>query len=543
MSPVDLCDPVESYVRPIRSVLFVDDQFPTFAEGPDAYFSEADRARALWRACTERGWLCDVDNSSDWTSSERKQRLAACDLLVLDYHLVENDSSPTLSIIHDLARSPTPNIVVVYTKDPNPADVFLAVASWARGVSANSLDVEISEDLENLEDLIEWSASDLISFLSDKSNWKGSIKAACEREGLTFPGDLDCVTLVERRLRSAYGTRPSEIRSIQEIGYGERLWLQCENLFLVVVSKPTEQEPSLEATTLIGGLEEAVRQWAPSWLACLVAGSRRHVEIGAFRDDALLPESALQAGLLGHICGTDEEPERLRRATEIATHLLSRRFEGAAESLGRQLLVKATTSGSQLDRMALLHLNAFLCSEPFTRHHLLVGTIFAEQGQEPQYWICVTPACDMVPRTPIQTLNPWAAQLDPYRPALALRLSTITGESKINKALKEAEQGRHLFFWDRRENANRLVVAACFQTTSDPNPQLEQMFAGDRARVSGDGRVTLYRCVQGDANSLALTPIECVAVAQLRAPYSERIVHIVGGHLSRIGVAFVRLRA
>lgn len=549
VNTVDLCDPVEAYVRPIRSVLFIDDQFPTFAADSESTFNEAERARALWRACTERGWLCDIDNSPDWTSRERKQRLAACDLLVLDYHLIGGDSGPALAIIRDLARSGTPNLVVVYTADPDPDVVLLTVATWARGVR---LDTLLSEELEDFEDSIEWSSPDLLAFLSNKPDWKTTLNAACERAGVNVPDDSGCSALLERELRRRFGAEPSEeICHIDCIRGSEHRWLQCGNLFLVVLSKPTEEDAGKEATTFLGGLEEAVRQWAPSWLACLVAVSRRRVEIGAFRDDVLLPDEILQKGFLGYISdSTSDPPEQARRAKEIATYLLSRRSADAAKALGEHLLARAVADNrGPLVQLDLLHLNAFLCSEPFLHHHLHVGTIFALRTEEPQYWVCVTPACDMVPRRPDEIANPWAFELDTFRPMAALRLKHLPqGSDKWKKAIKEAHLGRHLFFWDRTVDGERPLVAACFKDTADPNPSLEQMLAVDLGRVQTGDSVELYRLVApkneaGQVDAPRLDLIACEPVAQLRAPYAERVVQVVGGHVSRIGVNFVRFKS
>lgn len=546
MNSVDLCDPVEAYVRPIRSVLFIDDQFPTFAHSDATAFSEAERARALWRACTQRGLLCDVDNSPDWISPERKQRLTACDLLVLDFHLVGDDSGPALTIIQDLARSEAPNMLVVYTQDPYPDTVLLKIASWTRGVRT---DAPLPEALEDIESTIPWSSNDIIAFLKNQDDWKETLRAACEQADLPFPEDSQCTVLLERRLRRDSGVQPSvEIRPIDEINLSRHRWLQCGNLFVVVISKVKDLAPETEAEAFLRGLEDAVRQWDPHWLACLMAHSRRRVEAGAFRDDVLLPDDSLQNGLLGYISDPASDPlEQARRATEIGTYLLSHRSADAAKTLGIQLHHRATSHRSErLTEADLLHLNAFLCSESFGHHHLHVGTIFVHRSDEPRYWVCVTPACDMVPRDPDEGLNPWAAELDTFKPIVALRLKHLSqGSEKWKKALKEAHRGRHLFFWDRTADDERPLVTASFRDTSDPNPWLEQLFAGERARVQEGGFVQLYRCVasKSDAGEIVgppkLEPITCEPVAQLRAPYAERVVHVVGGHVSRIGVDFV----
>jgi hypothetical protein len=547
VSTVDLCDPVEAYVRPIRSVLFIDDQFPTYEQSAPQETAEVERARALWKACVDQGWLCDIDNSASWDSDEGRRRLASCDLLVLDYHLIGNDSVPALSIIRDLARSVTPNLVVLYTKDPQLNDVLLTAASWARGMR---IDPPVPEALEDLEDSIEWTMAERVAFLSDSGDWKSSLRAACEQAGISMPDDEACAALLERKLRRDYHVEESpEIRRIEGIGHIEHRWFQCGNLFLVVAGKPMDLAPAAEAEAFVEILKGAVRDWNPQWLACLMAHSRRRVEAGAFRDDVLVLDETLQRGLLGYISGPVDPPEQARRATEIATHLLSERSADAATSLGGLLLARATADQRKtLEQLDLLHLNAFLCSERFSHHHLHVGTIFVLRTADPQYWVCVTPACDMVPRQPQEEINPWAFELDKFKPMMALRLRPLPqGSDKWKKALKDAHMGRNLFFWDRTANGDQPLVAACFKDTADPNPWLEQMLAIDRATVQDDGFVQLYRLVvkkdEGvPTDAPGLEFINCKPVAQIRAPYAERVVQVVGGHVSRIGVDFVPFR-
>jgi hypothetical protein len=549
VNSLDPCDPVEAYVRPIRSVLFIDDQFPTFAQAQGNETTEVERARALWKACVDQGWLCDIDNTVSWDSKERQRRLASSDLLVLDYHLVGNDSGPTLTIIRDLARSATPNLVVLYTKDPKLNDVLLAAASWSRGVGPDTL---LPADLEDIEDSIEWTLEEHVTFLSNAGDWKASLRAACENAGVDLPDDASCIALIERKLRRDHGVAQSpEIRWIDKIGYKDNRWFQCGNLFLVVVGKSAEKDPASEAAELLACLEDAVRQWNPTWLACLMAHSRRLVDVGAFRDDVLLPDDALQNGLWGYISDpTSDPPERMRRATEVGKHLLSRRSADAAKALGKHLHDKAegfhrNESSAELE---LLHLNTFLCSESFSHHHLHVGTIFVYHSDKTQYWVCVTPACDLVPRKPNEGLNPWAAELHTFKPITALRLKRLLQPAEKKRALKEAHRGRYLFFWDPSESSEQPLVTASFRDTADPNPWLEQLLARDQAQMREDGSVELYRyfAPKDEAGLIVgppeLRPIVCKPVAQLRAPYAERIVQVVGGHISRIGVDFVSLK-
>jgi len=69
---------------------------------------------------------------------------------------------------------------------------------------------------------------------------------------------------------------------------------------------------------------------------------------------------------------------------------------------------------------------------------------------------------------------------------------------------------------------------------------LEQMFAYDRARVH-DGKVDLQRCIRdSESNGVTIGDLKCDVICQLRTPYAERLAHVVGYHLSRIGVNFLQ---
>jgi len=458
---------------------------------------------------------------------------------VLDYHLIENDSGPALEIVRKLARGEAPNLVVLYTADPSPTSVLISVAAVARGSTAAASLTELDSDLEDLN--VPWSEKDVVAFIHGRRDWVPTFRRAIRDAGLGDHSPASGEVLLERHLAGLGAEKVERAETVEKIAVGEHLrWFQCGNLFLTVVTKSDEHNPEEEAERLLAELEKAIIDWAPEWLACLIAASRRTVEVGSFRDDARLPEPALRGGLLRYVRNAGGEEEAGRRAREIAAHVLSRRFHSAAEEMGLLLHQRAASyqePHSENDRNAeLLHLNAFLCSEEFRRHHLRVGSVFRREATD-EYWVCVTPACDMVPRTRSAEIDPWASELDPVRPMLALRLTIQAGTS----ALPKAEQGRYLFFRDQSKPDSGVVVAAAFNTTTDdPNPRIEQMFAMGRAVVV-DGRVSVQRCIrEAGQDSVTLQTVTCVPACQLRAPYAERLTHVVGGHLSRIGVNFLR---
>src|SRR6516162_7280467 len=103
-----------AYLNPIRSVLVIDDDFSEYdAEAPS---EEIERASALWRACRERGLLCDIDDGADLVGGQQAEHLLRSDLVILDYHLANQDPKWALDLLRQLADSDHASVVLVYTK-------------------------------------------------------------------------------------------------------------------------------------------------------------------------------------------------------------------------------------------------------------------------------------------------------------------------------------------------------------------------------------------------------------------------------------------
>jgi hypothetical protein len=105
--------------KPLRTVLMVDDEFPTFVdlargETPETAnrFLQKDRAARLYDAFQRNHMLCDVENVAN---DVKPERLRKSDLVVLDYHLGpgHNNSDRAIEILRKLSASKHFNTVVV----------------------------------------------------------------------------------------------------------------------------------------------------------------------------------------------------------------------------------------------------------------------------------------------------------------------------------------------------------------------------------------------------------------------------------------------
>lgn len=568
MPAIDARNPVDVYVNSIRSVLFVDDQFPTFSDHETTLYDEVDRARSLWRGCTERGWLCDVENRVRSNGGEDEgrldrivKRISNSDLLVLDYHLDGQDPKDALKIVARLARDPSPNLVVVYTAETNLRDVLLSMAIAARGRTELPTDAPESRADVDIDFDVPWRTEDVAGYLTGSDSWHATWSQAWadHREEFGLPEEVPLsrgALKLDEYLSTIASIDASNLGKIDRIAAtNDERWFQCGNLFLVVVRKfvnagtiGTEDAGQFdEHTALIGQLEAAIRSWNPPWLGCAIAVSRRTISDGAFRDDVVLPSDALQQALLHYINRATDDETKQTRSIEVAEHLLERRFaRGAAELASALTTPVAVPDGDEEPK--LVELNAFLASTTSLPRHITLGTIL-RMGQE--YWVCASPACDMVPRTPTPPLTTWASQVDPFKPFQAVRLDVLSDPTRVKKAAREAEAGRNIFFHEMIPNGVHPSgrVGKCFEDHGDPRPKLELMFATDQGALR-DRKVKCLRCIQHAADAtdgggniakprLAFQESECEVVGQLRAPYAARFLQYVGAHLGRIGVDYV----
>jgi len=174
------------------------------------------------------------------------------------------------------------------------------------------------------------------------------------------------------------------------------------------------------------------------------------------------------------------------------------------------------------------NLNQFLCSEPFEGKYVQTGTIFrGADGTTNSYWVCVTPACDMVPRKP--TSGRWEDDLHPLRPMSAISASA----ANVSTALKNATRANYIFFVDNDKIRAAEVLPALIN-----QPLNEVMLVDDQAITDPSGNFFVYLIRKEEERPSFGTKIQMRAVAQLRNQYASRLLQATGNHLSRIGVDF-----
>ena len=180
---------------------------------------------------------------------------------------------------------------------------------------------------------------------------------------------------------------------------------------------------------------------------------------GAVREDLVRRSELKQFGqaLLGVVRQTAVPDQRQNEeaVVERALNLISRPASGGANASD---VVHA--------------LNLYLSAEPFSAAHVTTGTVFRHSDRD-EWWVCVSPACDLVPGQQPPT-GSWYAELLPLRPMTALRLSEVN----VTTGLKWATHARTVFVC---HDGRRLCFTAFDEPARHAKP--ETFFLFDEGRT------------------------------------------------------------
>lgn len=551
----------EAFIDPIRFALVLDDDFPTYAQmSSQEKTHNYDYARAanLFGFCRSKGWLCDVDNAVVVTEAfERDKHLNQSDLLVLDFHLdpkKPEDPTKSLNILQSLASSNHFNLVIIYTA-ANPADVARDIAfSLGGGCTLTA------ENRSSVEEFLEERTEQELRGIKDACNIevvqnflhsKKPGESSANLKKILLSHNIDRVMLnsavnylCEEYLLNIIPlevTRSRESNNKVELSFNDHapMWVAEGNLFSVIVNK---KEP---VTVLVDHLQEALASWNPSPLKVLMVHARASLEkVGTNADSKVLDTPRRQAGWLLRILSATSDDARARYTQELYNRLFERLIRLVDKSIvdfGVRLFPTPDTTAVRLasemaaasgisDELIYHALNEHLCSDSYTHGVITTGVVFrAHRDGATNYWLCASPACDLVPG---QNSLGWDGELHPYRPINAVRLTPVNG---LRKRLESATQGRDIFVF---VDDLPLVLEVADDLTR--KMKMETLF------LAGDGVITAskfngFAIGKGRDSNPAMKSMEFESIALLRSDYANKFLAESGHQRSRIGVDFVSL--
>ena len=576
----------EVFIDPIRTVMVVDDEFPTLDTlltdklgGPscNVHNDDCERVRGILEFCRDhpRNWLVDIhDGGKQANEIEVAGHLSQSDLLILDYQLIKGDHSGdrAIEILRKLAENDRFNLVVVYTQAASAGDhgARSIVEEIALGLTSEDPELALHPQAEE-------AVNDAVNLWSDTDHDIEQRLFDAVDEGtylnyrkLTERGDIDQLKEIGgiAQLLSILETRPDGVRlrepqlvkwtlkkrqdrlrpRLSPRNYGRvnfragsvgKNWVRTDRMFVTVVGKDTSPGHIPELVL------SALGDWDPAPHRLLMSKMRAELDKRGVPVEAeVLGDLFLQAGWLEEFLEPDEATRNrnvrnaVRRHWESMGDQLEADTANFAHRLSQDIRTqdKATLierfSGLDLEahrQDILLHLNCHNCSKRVEGTHLSTGHIIRLQsGNSEEYKLCLSPACDLEPEQ--KRGAGFHKRLGDWMPFTAVSLLS----SCFPKALRDAAAGSHLFFKPKSES--KIRVFSCAESLSEP------MFAANQGRFSPDGAWELELArIRGSGSKISSELVTRLVVGQLRYEYALNLLHRLGHHLSRVGLDFKAL--
>ncbi|EHH2450461.1 ABC transporter permease [Vibrio vulnificus] len=590
----------EAYIDPIRSVMVVDDEYPTLAKlinGEDISKAQ-DRERLLEviNMCkdTSNNWMLDV-HDGQFNGRGDVGNLHHSDLLILDYHLEGNGDDGrgdrALSVLSSLAQKDHFNLVIVHTKGYASGGVDEGYRAVFKDIVFHLQKPRLFPDMpENLietkkiEDAIDaWDVEcagindALINVVTDMdylalhshgvhpSTLNSGLKEIQELKNLfdSRPrGEEDSLDNLEfkfllwyvlykkgKKLESHFGPEAfDDLRWSDNDGY---MWVKAGNLFVSVVGKNT---PTPELPTK---LLDSLVHWNPHPHRLLLAKLRHKLDEHGFTfANNILSKQFTQAGWLRDLLSSEQSNLEQQAWYTARSHLeemswlykedLSRYLVQIVQNLmaGDEKVADIESRYSTQETLSNSYeifkfSNAFHNSLPVEGTHLTTGHVLKNTATG-SYFLVVTPACDLVPGRNERQTSVEAVIQHLYPIANALRQDTDEGvisDETLFERCKEFVNSKKLIFM--LVGGSVKVFSAVSQLYKNASPNLMSMAFENEGQWNKNYELKSYNL------NLSLTPpqirtCDFQVIGQLRYEYALHHSKTSGEHVSRIGLDYKR---
>lgn len=311
-------------------------------------------------------------------------------------------------------------------------------------------------------------------------------------------------------------------------------YIATGKVFISVVRKVSE-DPKTE---LFDALCSSLNQFNAPPMHLLMAKIRYEIdETGFEQAQNIISNRPAQAGwlysllsqsddILAHDKAIDLHWEQLNRASKYSLRKFSQKM---FEILGKQDSARNIVKGffrECIDNVdeSCGHLNAFTCSMPVVSKHLSTGTVFRF---DQEYWVCLTPACDLVPN---QKLNLWEKRIGSSHLAFkAVKLHEV----KLTRANKDANSNEFLYL-----NLEDSLDLKAFSFSEGESPTWDTFYASHQGRFDPKNNISLS-CVRSSDGILKVDNYEVEIVSELRYEYALNLLQRLGSNQTRVGLDFI----
>ena len=485
----------EAYIDPIRSVVIIDDDYPTYEEvlSPDTEEDAAGKSKA-WRNSPEKirkvirrfrertpPLLVDIHDGRN-VDAEREVALTShlhqSDLLVLDYQLDPvrtNDGTAAISILRQLIANDHFNLVVVYTShglDHVFYDVLTGLSRVSDEVRPTPADAGAAQELvDGTDDRIEGFRKRILASMDREAYFEcrrspekadgnmltgkppyAEFKAVCDEAEWNSCERKKVFRYVLSEVQdSLSGQMQSDSRARLDWSSNPPYWIQSDTIFVAFSNKAHGDD-------LIRELKHALKAWNPEPSRLLLGKLRADMhEHGVSAQTPILTSKRAFALWYLRLLRAEDNvyhqyvAEVVARHSDQALSIILPKVERFAQRLIQaersmtedyvELCRKrfgVDLSKAPVEVEALLEHNAFVCARTPGGRHLTTGHIFELFDR---FWICLSPACDLVPsqvgKAQLDALGRWL-------PFMAVRLHCVT-KKRWQKDRDGITSGRYVF--------------------------------------------------------------------------------------------------
>lgn len=557
----------------IRSVMMIDDEFIPYSKLinelsignsiPTTNLKNSQRAAVLETFFQEKKILCDLDDSAGHLDVERIRK---SDLLIIDYHLQNQEPKKTLEILNGLKNSPHFNLAVVYTNEPLNTvwKQISASLSHPRDIYSYLEKLDIEEISTFWEDIIEndikdggtlsLSSKEYADYLLNRRVPSRLNAELAKHESIRTHIRLIAPLICDYQIQNYQVSSSSENDEDNPI-FGDAngiQWIQSQNLFVCIHKKNIdfENDPTRILETLINSLID----WQPSYYQLIQSEIQNQIEAESMSFNVIHQNDSFgQAAWLKEIlkCNGDDsvngkiktiysslaedlffrfsQNEHLKNFIKNIFITYQNQFNQLSHEQPSLELFCAEkmgiTTNSETSKEMYHALNMNLSSKNYREKHISTGTVlFDEENND--WYLCVSPACDMVPTQETAPIN---KRLTPHRMIHVLKLFHVDPEH----ALQNATRSKYIYAY---ENKKRLYFSVTNPNTDLPVSDYLVILNYKTKLDERYHEAIIFKANGADIDKLT---IRLKLKSQLRTGYAERFQNMASHHSGRIGVDFI----
>lgn len=575
----------EAFIDPIRSVLIVDDDYPTF----DDVLNESLQGEGAV-VDAEKGWrknpaqikevidkfraadnalIVDIHDGSNVDLGEEVEavrHLHQSDLLVLDYQLDRtraNDGGKAIRIARSVMRNQQFNLVIVHTSENLDRVVremlFGLIAKAAPFIQAEERDRalaligEAEDDTPEISAALEAAMSDehYLHFRNNGAAWPmpdspgspamAAFNAVCAGAGWADPADVASVGkwALEKRETVLLPRMGGEIATSISWSLNDPKWIRTDSGFIAFSNKGHNDD-------LMEELLGALGAWKPRPSRLFLAKLRAQIEkFGVAAESSALGNNHVLAHWYRRLLRGDGVARELLIVESITRHseLLLDYVLPKVSDYARRLVEADAEAGdpnvvcdeyfsvdlsiaANVSRAEREH-NAFVCSKKVEGYHLATGHVF-QSGAD--LWVCLSPMCDLVPG---RKKSNRFGEIGNTLPFLAVKLQPADDP----RALKKVQSNRFIFL-----DVSGEIKAFCIASQDDEgsSPHWYTLYAVNEGVFEPSNKSFVFLKMEVAKNHrLVSKRHDAKLVSQLRYEYALNLMQKLSVSMTRVGLDFV----